>query len=322
MKRPPLLSVAAPPHIHDGSSVSQIYLWQFLLVLPAAVGGVWIWGLGGLRTLLLTIGASIFFEWLVARSRRRPWFLDDFSILLQGLLLGMLLHAQTPWWLAIVAAAVMVFAGKHFFGGLGSYPFSPVLLSFAVMSVSWPGRLDVARQLAEYDLAFPVVPPLTAWRSFGAQAAERFPTLDLLLGRQAGGIGSTMVLLLILGGVILMLGRYIPWRTPLAFLAGLFATAAIFHLASPQSYPSPLFHLLSGIAVFAAFFLVPDLTCSPVNPWAQVVYGVLAGSLAVVLRTLGNWPEGTIFAVLLANIAQPLIDKIHAQPLAVEVPAR
>jgi len=322
MKRPPLLSVAVPPHTHDGSSVSQIYLWQFLLLLPAAIGGVWVWGLGGLRTLMLAVGASVLFEWLVARSRHRPWFMTDFSIVLQGLLLGMLLHAETPWWLVLVGAAVMVFLGKHFFGGLGSYPFHPVALSYAVLLVSWPGQLAYARQLVHYNLAFPAVDPLTAWRSFGAQAAERFALGDLLVGRQVGGVGSTMVLLLLLAGVLLALGRYIPWRTPLAFLVGLFVTAGLFHLAAPATYPSPMFHLLSGIAVFAAVFLVTDFTCSPVNPWAQVIFGVACGALTVVLRTLGAWPDGTIFAVLLMNIVQPLIDKIHPQPLAVEVPAR
>jgi electron transport complex protein RnfD len=322
MKRPPLLSVAVAPHTHDGSSVSQIYVWQFLLVLPAAIGGVWIWGLAGLRTLMLAVGAAVLFEGLVARSRHRPWFLSDFSIVLQGLLLGMLLHAETPWWLVLVAAAVMVFVGKHFFGGLGSYPFCPPLLSYAIMQVSWPGQLDFARKLVHYDLSFSPIAPLTAWRSFGAQAAESFRLGDLLLGRQAGGVGSTMILLLLLGGVALMLGRYIPWRTPLAFLAGLVGTAGVFHLASPASYPSPLFHLFSGIAVFAAFFLVPDFTCSPVNPGAQVLYGVLGGGLAVVLRTLGAWPDGTVFAVLLVNIAHPVIDKIRPRTLAVEVPAQ
>ncbi|MBM3318211.1 MAG: RnfABCDGE type electron transport complex subunit D [Candidatus Eisenbacteria bacterium] len=321
MRRPPLLSVAAPPHTHDGSRVSEVYAWQSLLLLPAAAGGVWVWGLGGLRTLLLSVGAAVLCEWLAARARKRD-FLADFSIVVQGLMLGMLFHAGTPWWLVLVGAALTVFLGKHFFGGLGSYPFPPALLGYAVLLLSWPGQLDPARRLANVDVPFAPIPPLEAWRAFGAQAADGYPLGGLLLGQQMGGVGSSMVLLLALGGLALMAGRYIPWRTPLAFLGGMALTAGIFHLAAPASYPGPLFHLLSGIAVFAAFFLAADFTCSPVNPWAQVVFGLGAGGLAVVIRTFGEWPDGTVFAVLLVGLAQPLIDKIHPRPLALEVPTR
>ncbi len=322
MKRPPLLSVAVPPHLHDGSSVAQIYFWQFLLLLPAAVGGVWVWGVGGLRTLVLAMGAAVLFEGVVARIRKQEAFLGNLSILAQGLMLGMLLHAETSWWLVVVAAALMVFLGKHFFGGQGSYPFSPPLLTYAILLVSWPGQLNFARQLVHYDLSFPAVAPLTAWRSFGIDATDAFSPWGLLWGQQLGGVGSTMILLLALGGIVLMLGGYIAWRIPVAFLGGLFVTALIFNLADPTTYPSPFFHLFSGIAVFAAFFLATDFTCSPVNPWAQVIFGVGCGLLTVIIRTFGAWPDGTVFAVLLMNLAQPLIDKIHPQPVAVEVPAQ
>jgi len=319
MQRPPLLSVAAAPHIHDGSSVRRIYLWQLLMLVPAAVGGVLAWGPGAARVLMLAIGASVLCEALVARLRGRD-YLADFSVVVQGLMLGMLLHAETPWWLILIGAALMVFVGKHFFGGQGSYPFPPPLLSYAILLVSWPGQLDVARRLVAYDVSFPPIAPLTVWRSFGTTGG--FPPGGLLLGQQMGGVGSSMVLLLAIGGLILMLGRYIPWRTPLAYLAGIALSAQIFHLVNPAAYPGPLFHLFSGIAVFVAFFLITDFSCTPVNPVAQVIYGLATGFLTVLIRTLGVWPEGAVFAVLLMSIAQPLIDKIHPQPVVVEVPAQ
>jgi electron transport complex protein RnfD len=302
--------------------VARIYTWQLVWLLPAAIGGVWVWGLGGLRTLLLAVGFAVACEALVARLRRRPGFLADGSVLVQGLLLGMLLHAETPWWLVLVAAGVMVFLGKHFFGGQGSYPFNPPLLSYAIMLVSWPGQLNGARQLVDYTLPFPAVAPLEVWRSFGAQAADVFPLGGLLWGQQVGGVGSTMIVLLLVGGVVLMAGGYLPWRTPLAFLAALAITAGVFHLAAPADYPSPWFHLCAGLAVFAALFLASDFTSSPVNPWAQVAFGAGCGILTVLIRTFGAWPDGAVFAVLLMNIAHPLVDKIRPQPLAVEVPAR
>ena len=115
---------------------------------------------------------------------------------------------------------------------------------------------------------------------------------------------------------------FIAWRIPLAFLASAAATAFVFRLIDAQAFAPPLFHLFSGIAIFAAFFLATDFTTAPVNPWAQVIYGAGCGLLMIVIRSLGIYAEGTVFAILLMNLAQPLIDKIHAPVIAVEVPQR
>lgn len=322
MKRPAVLSVAAPPHTHDGSSVSEIYWNQFFALLPAAIAGILLWGTGGLRTLLMAVGAAIVLEWLMARLRRNESCLSDGSIIAQGLMLGMLFHAEAPWWLLVVAALVMVSLGKHVFGGLGGYPLNPVLLSYAILLVSWPARLNAAQQLSSYPFAGPAIEPLVAWRGFGAQALESFSLGNLFLGQQIGGVGSSMIVLLALGGLYLMLRGFVAWRVPLAFLGTMFVTAWIFHASSPGQYAPPLFHLFSGIAVFAAFFLATDFTTTPVNGWAQVIYGAGCGLLAVLIRTFGIYPDGTIFAVLLMNLVQPLIDKIHPRTLELEVPTR
>ena len=322
MERRPLLSVAFAPHTHDGSSVSEIYLHQFYALVPAAVAGVVVWGIGGLRTMLLAIGCALIFEWICARLTKRPECLADGSVLVQGLMLGMLLHAESSWWLIAIGALLMIVLGKYFFGGLGAYPFPPVLLSYAILLFSWPSRLNLGLQMAHRPLDFPPLEPLVATQSFGGGAAQAYSLSDLLLGQQLSGVGASMVLLLLLGGIYLMMRGFIAWRTPLAFLASLFLFGWILHATAPANYPPPLFHLCSGIAVFAAFFLITDFSCSPVNPWAQVVYGVGGGLLAILIRSFGVWPDGTVFAVLLLCLVQPLIDKIHPRAIGVEVPAR
>ncbi len=322
MKRPPLLSVAMAPHAHVGSTVAEIYGHQALALLPAAIGGVVLWGLAGLRVILLTVGCVLVFEWLGTRLMKREGSLLDGSALLQGLMLGLLLHAGTPWWLVVVAALVMVVLGRCFFGGLGGYALNPVFLTYAILLVSWPARVNAAAHLTNRVLSFPAVEPLIAWRTVGNGAVDSFPLGSLLLGQQIGGVGSSMVLLLVLGGLYLVLRGFIAWRVPLAFLAGMFLTALILNLSDPVNYAPPLFHLFSGVAMFTAFFVLSDFTTGPVNPWAQVVYGVGCGLLAVIIRTFGIFPDGTIFAVLLMNLAHPLIDKIHSPLIAVEVPTR
>ena len=45
--------------------------------------------------------------------------------------------------------------------------------------------------------------------------------VDLLLGRQVGGLGSTCGLALALGGIYLILRGIIRWEISVAFIAGL-----------------------------------------------------------------------------------------------------
>lgn len=322
MKRPPLLSVATPPHIHDGSSIPGIYFDQLVALLPAAVAGCLMWGLAGVQTLLLAVGSAVVFEWVIGRLRKQPGYLSDGSVLVQGVLLGLMLHAATPWWLVLIASLLMVVFAKHFFGGIGGYPFSPPLLSYAIILFSWPTRMNTAAQFTSWDLSVPILEPLVAWRTYGVEAVDSFSLGQLLWGQQLGGVGSSMVLWLAIGGIYLILRGHIDWRIPLSYLATVFVTAWLFHLGDPGSYPGPFFHLFSGITFFAALFLATDLATSPVNPWAQVVYGAGCGLLTVLIRTFGVWPDGAVFALMLMSLAQPLIDKIQPKVIGVEVPAR
>jgi len=41
----------------------------------------------------------------------------------------------------------------------------------------------------------------------------------------------------------------------------------------------------------------------------MIIYGVLIGLLTVLIRYFGSYPEGVSFAILIANMAVPLINK-------------
>jgi len=322
MKRTPLLSVAVSPHIHDGSSVSEIYLHQFFALLPAAVGGLLVWGAGGLRTLLLALGSAVVIEWISGRMMKRETSLANGSILAQGLMLGMLLHASAPIWLIVVAAAIMVVMGKQIFGGLGAYPVNPLMLAMAFLLVSWPARLNLAQQMTNTVKDFPMIEPLVAWRGFGAGAADAYSVPGMLMGQQLSGVGSTAIILLCLGGIYLAIRGFIAWRITVSYLVSMFVVAMLFNLGSSEIYPTPIFHLASGIAVFAAFFIATDFTTAPVNPWAQVIYGAGCGILTILFRTFGIFPDGTVFAIILMNLVNPLVDRICPKVISVEVPVR
>jgi electron transport complex protein RnfD len=184
-------------------------------------------------------------------------------------------------------------------------------VAMAIITLSWKELLDFNGTLVNYDLGFDMIYPLYVAKKVSIEAASGYPLLGLLLGKQSGGIGSTFGLGLTIGGLYLILRGYIRWEISLSFLAGIFVTAWIFNLASPDQYAGPVFHLLTGYTLIAAFFLLPENSSSPVNFIPMLLYGIGAGVLTVLIRNIGVFVDGTIFAVLMFNIANPLLDKIR-----------
>jgi len=47
----------------------------------------------------------------------------------------------------------------------------------------------------------------------------------------------------------------------------------------------------------------------------MLIYGACAGFLTVLIRNIGAFVDGTVFAILIMNVANPLLDKIRPKPL-------
>jgi electron transport complex protein RnfD len=231
----------------------------------------------------------------------------------------MLLPATTPWWAVVVGTFVAVIVGKQIFGGLGCNPLNPTLVAIAIMMLSWKSLLDFNGTLVDYDMGFNMIYPLAAAKSFGASVTANYSTLGLLMGQHSGGIGTAFGLGLIIGGLYLIFRGDIRWEISLSFLLGVFVTALIFNLTDPEKYANPLFHLLTGYTLIGAFFLLTEDSSSPVNFIPMLIYGAGAGVLTVLIRNIGAFVDGVVFAILLMNLANPILDKIRPKAMGREI---
>ena len=68
--------------------------------------------------------------------------------------------------------------------------------------------------------------------------------------------------------------------------------------------------LLSGGLLFAAVFMVTDPVTSPMTNSGKWAYGILVGSLTLLIRNLTGYVEGIMFAILVGNIVAPLFDEV------------
>jgi len=307
--------VSHAPFWHDGSTITARSYNIIIAALPAVLFGFISYGMPAVGVVSLSISSAIVWELLFNKISKRTITIRDGNAALIGILFGMLLPATSPWWLVITGTFVAVVIGKHIFGGIGGNPFNPVLIGLAMLMVSWKDFFDFNEALVNYDLGFAMVYPLSALKHLGISGIDAFSAADLLMGQQSGAIGATFGLGLIIGGIYLIIRGVIRWEISLSFLAGVFITALFFNVSDPSHYAGPVFHLLTGYTLIGAFFLATEDSSSPVNFIPMLIYGAGAGIMTVLIRNIGAYVDGVVFAILLMNLVNPLLDKIRPKAL-------
>jgi len=311
------LIVSHAPYWHIGSSVTSRSYQIILATLPAVLMGFYRFGLPAVGVVCLSISSAIFWELLFNWVSKRDISIGDGNAALIGMLYGMLLSATVPWWIVVIGTFLSIIIGKQLFGGMGGNVFNPVLVAMAMLMVTkaWAGYFDFDGMLVHYDLNFNMAFPLAKLKYFGVETIGVYRMGDLLMGKQSGGIGATFGLGLIAGGIYLIVARIIRWEIALSFIAGVFITAFAFYLADPSAYAGPLFHIFTGYTLIGAFFLSTEDASSPVNLIPMFMFGALGGMLTVLIRNIGNDADGVVYAILVMNALNPLLDKIRPKAI-------
>ncbi len=310
------LTVSHAPFWHDGDSLFKMNLNIIIALLPAALFGVLQFGGPALGVLALSVSCAMLWEVVMNLISKKPLTIGDLESALIGLLFGMMLPATSPYWLIIVGTFVAVVLGKMIFGGSGANPFNPALIGMSFLMLSWKPMFDFDAAYVNYEFTYTALAPLAALKFMGAEAVSgMFPNGALLMGDQVGAIGSTFGIGLIIGGIYLILRGYIRWEITVSFIAGILVTAYAFHASNPEVYGSATLHLLSGYTLLGAFFLATENSSSPVNTIPMLIYGFGAGAMIILMRNLGIYEDGTVLAILLFNLVNPLVDAIRPKAL-------
>ncbi|MGB5619539.1 MAG: RnfABCDGE type electron transport complex subunit D [Desulfobacterales bacterium] len=307
--------VSHAPFWHYGSNITERSYHAMLAALPAVFMGIFYYGAPAIAVVALSVSSAIGWELAINKVTKQTTTIGDGNAALIGLLFAMLVPATMPWWAVLTGTFIAVVIGKHIFGGIGGNVFNPVVLAVAILAISWKYLLDFDAALLNYDPGFMMAAPLVKLKAFGVDAIKDYSYVGLLFGRQAGGIGSGFGLGLIAGGVYLILRGFIRWEISLSFLAGVFVMASIFYMVDSSRFADPIFHLLTGYTLIGAFFLVPEDSASPVNFIPMLIYGAAGGIITVLIRNIGVYADGVLYAILVINLIQPLVDKIRPQAL-------
>jgi len=92
-------------------------------------------------------------------------------------------------------------------------------------------------------------------------------------------------------------------------LVSAFAFSSIGYLINSSTYISPLLHLTGGGLILGAFFIATDPVTAPLTNMGRWIFGIGVGGVTILIRIVGEYPEGVMFSVLLMNAVTPMIDK-------------
>jgi electron transport complex protein RnfD len=313
---------ASPPYVVAGFTVPRVMFQVLLALAPVAAVLVYLHGPGTAWLLGIAGATALACEALALRLRRRPAVpaLSDGSVLVTAALLALSVPPALPWWLMVFGTAVAVLIGKHAFGGLGQNPFNPAMVGYAVLLVSFP--VEMTRWPAP-GAGWDALTGATALDALRTGLRESYTMQEIFVDPAFGTVGAAggewVNLAALAGGAYLLARRVIRWQIPVAMLAGLAVPAAIAHALDPGAHASAAFHLASGATMLGAFFIATDPVSAATSDRGRLIYGAGIGLLTWIIRTWGGYPDGVAFAVLILNLAVPLLDRhtvprIHGHP--------
>lgn len=306
-------------------------LWVILAALPGLLAQTLFFGWGNLINTLWCVAIALGAEAALLHLRGKPvmFFLRDNTAAVTGLLLGLSLPPFLPWWVSAIAVISAIIMAKQLYGGLGSNPFNPAMVGYALVLISFPvavttnwaapaGLFQGAPGLLETLAvifsgtqttvdAYTMATPLDVYKhEISAQLATevlKHPSFGDFVARGWEWVN----LAFLAGGLVLLWLRIITWHIPVSFLAALTFMSLAFGTNEDVYTPLSL-HLLAGATMLGAFFIATDPVSAATSHQGKLIYGAGIGVLLYIIRTWGSYPDAVAFAVLLMNFAVPFID--------------
>jgi Na+-transporting NADH:ubiquinone oxidoreductase subunit B len=301
------------PELTDGFLQKAVYGLLQLLPLIAVVHIV---GLG--------------IEFLFAAYRNHA---VEEGFLVSGMLIPLIMPPDIPLWMVALATAFAVIIAKEAFGGTGMNILNVALTARVFLFFAYPTQISGDTCWVAYDYnwlhqifgnflhaneqhalvdGFSGATPLALAAQGGWEAVTaQYSFSDVLWGFIPGSIGEMNKPAVIFGAIMLILIGIGSWRIMLSMLIGCVLTGMVFNAFAVNPFMEVPFyyHVFIGSFLFAMAFMATDPVTASTTQVGKWIYGFMVGVLGMIIRVLNPaYPEGWMLAILIMNVAAPLID--------------
>ncbi len=290
------LIVTHSPHFRTDQTTKKVMIDVLIALIPVSIAAVIYFGVEALILMLVSMFAAMLTESYLYHkdegiSEVFKNLFGDGSAAVTGLIFAHIISPLLPVWIAILGSFLAIFIGKYVFGGIGSNTFNPALVGRAILVASFPAQM--ATWLNPVDGVVGATPLAT-------RAADKLP---MFLGMIGGSLGETSALAVLIGAAYLLYKKHITWHTPVAFVGSVAILSYLFGV-------DPVYAILAGGVMYAAFFMATDMVTTPITRKGQFIFGLGCGLITIIIREFGALPEGVMFSILIMNSLTPLIDRL------------
>lgn len=294
-----MLNVSCAPHVRSKDTTHSIMFDVAIALLPTTAFGIFHFGYRALIIMLVSIAACVGTEYLYQRGMKQKITIEDGSALVTGMLLGLNLSVEVPWWIPLIGGVFAILVVKQLFGGLGQNFMNPALAARCFLLISFAGRMT--RFSCD---GVSGATPLALLKN-----GESVNVMDMFFGFIGGTIGEVSALAVLIGAAYLVWKKVISLRIPLVYI-GTFALFAVIFGGHGLDLSYLGAQLFGGGLMLGAFFMATDYVTRPVTRMGQYLYGILLGLLTGIFRIYGPSAEGVSYAIILGNLLVPLIEKV------------
>jgi Na+-transporting NADH:ubiquinone oxidoreductase subunit B len=269
---------ATGPGAPSGREMQRYLVAACLAAVPCLLVTMRYFGARTLAAVLAAMLGAAAVEMAFGLIRKKP---IGGGALIYGVLFVLVVPPTIPLWMIALGSAVGVFFGKEIFGGTGHHIFMPVLVGKGFVLYSFP------------------------------TVVNNVPYFGSLVNLNDPSAWVTASAVTLLGAAAMLVARPSNWRILTAIaVSGLCVAFALTGLGKLPEYYAML-HLVTvdGFLV-GACFLACDPSCSPRSDSGKWLYGLMVGSVAVLMSVLSTYSEGMLSAILFGNLVAPTLNAI------------
>lgn len=296
------------PHRRSKLTTQKIMQFIILALLPAGIHGVFRYGVQAAVVVLLTCVSAVVTEFIFEKAAKKTVNIKDCRMLLTGLIMSYCLPATVSWYVAVLAGVLCGLTMQlslHFFR---RNIVSPVIFTRLILMFLFKAQMNT--YLID---GLTMATPLEALK-----AGEEVNTLYMIFGKTGGCIGETSALLLCVGAMMLIMKGIMDFRVAGMYLFSFSAFMAVFGGHGLSSYYLTA-QLAGGGMMLALWYIAPAYSTLPITKTGRWIYGIVLGLLTGIFRIYGPGAENLCYAILLANLCVPLIEKFTVRrPFGVE----
>ena len=308
-------------------------------LLPCVASSVYFFGWRCLFVVLFSALIGFIVEFIFSRRRGEP---VSEAVFVTSTIFALIMPSTVPLHVLTIGVAFAVAFAKEVFGGFGRNIFNPAMAGRCFVYVCCPifltstwapaaaGRwgalamwttevspdvvtgatpmahLKAGRIVLEDGGATKIPPDVTEGEI--ERIAPGAFIRALAFGRISGTMGVTSAVLILIGGVYLFWTKTASRTIILVLIVTYAVLNQILYAFGVEPVPGALPAVLGGGFLFGAFFMATDPVSAPRTEQAKVIYAILIGVFATIIRNFSIFNGGLMFAVLIGNMFAPILD--------------